>query len=55
LLAYKYYIKLFEKIEQVPVEKMKEARIRVPDLQKILLLVQTLFQQRVLTTLSTVD
>ncbi len=55
LLAYKYYIKLFEQIEQVPVEKMKEARIRVPDLQKILLLVQTLFQQRLLTTLSTVD
>ncbi|MBK8658452.1 MAG: phytoene/squalene synthase family protein [Bacteroidetes bacterium] len=54
LLAYKYYIKLFEKIEQVPVEKMKEARIRVPDIQKIVLLVQTLFQQRVSTSLSIV-
>lgn len=54
LLAYKYYIKLFERIEQVPVEKMKEARIRVPDIQKIVLLVQTLFQQRVSTSLSIV-
>lgn len=54
LLAYKYYIKLFEKIEQVPVEKMKEARIRVPDIQKIVLLVQTLFQQRVSTSFSIV-
>jgi len=52
LLAYKYYIKLFEKIRQVPVHKIKEARIRVPDFQKITLLIQTLFQQQVYTTLS---
>jgi phytoene/squalene synthetase len=52
LLAYKYYIKLFEKIQQVPVHKIKEARIRVPDFEKATLLVQTLFQQQVSTTLS---
>jgi len=45
LLAYKYYIKLFEKIRQVPVHKIKEARIRVPDFQKISMLLETLVIQ----------
>lgn len=55
LLAYKYYIKLFDKIKQVPVEKIKEARIRVPDIQKVSLLLQTLLQQQVSTTMSLVQ
>jgi phytoene/squalene synthetase len=55
LLAYKYYIKLFEKIKRVPVHKMKEARIRVPDFQKLTLLAQTLLQQQVSSTLSLIN
>lgn len=47
LLAYKYYLKLFEKIKQVPVHQIKEARIRVPDFEKLIMLVQTLLQHRV--------
>lgn len=47
LLAYKYYLKLFEKIKQVPVHQIKEARIRVPDFEKLIMLVQTLLQHQV--------
>ena len=35
LLAYEYYIRLFEKIKQVPVERLKSERIRVPDWEKL--------------------
>jgi phytoene/squalene synthetase len=52
LLAYKYYIKLFEKIKQVPVHKIKETRIRVPDFQKVSILLETLLNQRMATALS---
>ncbi|MCW5906588.1 MAG: phytoene/squalene synthase family protein [Chitinophagales bacterium] len=55
LLAYKYYIKLFEKIKQVPVHKIKEARIRVPDFQKISILLETLLNQHMATTLSALN
>ncbi len=37
LLAYEYYIRLFEKIKLVPVERLKSERIRVPDLEKLLI------------------
>jgi len=37
LLAYEYYIRLFEKIKQVPVERLKSERIRVPDWEKLLI------------------
>lgn len=36
-LAYEYYIRLFEKIKQVPVERLKSERIRVPDWEKLLI------------------
>lgn len=45
LLAYKYYLKLFKQIRHLPVSKIKEARIRVPDFQKITMLFETLLQQ----------
>lgn len=54
LLAYKYYVKLFEKIKQVPVHKIKEARIRVPDFQKLSILAETLFTQRIAATFSAI-
>jgi phytoene/squalene synthetase len=41
LLAYKYYIGLFKKIKRVPVSRIKEARIRVSDFKKIVLLAET--------------
>lgn len=44
LLAYKYYVQLFEQIRKVPVSKIKEARIRVPDVQKIFILFATVSQ-----------
>jgi phytoene/squalene synthetase len=37
LLAYEYYIRLFEKIKLVPVERLKSERIRVPDWEKLLI------------------
>jgi phytoene synthase len=37
LLAYEYYIRLFEKIKQVPVARLKSERIRVPDWEKLLI------------------
>lgn len=47
LLAYKYYLKLFDKIKKVPVSRIKEARIRVPDLEKLAILAQTMVSLRV--------
>ena len=46
LLAYKYYLVLFNRIKRVPVSRMKESRIRVPDFHKILMLVETYLQQQ---------
>jgi phytoene/squalene synthetase len=37
LLAFEYYIRLFEKIKQVPVARLKSERIRVPDWEKLLI------------------
>ncbi len=39
--AYIYYKQLLKKIEHLPSSKIKESRIRVPDLQKIFLLLRT--------------
>lgn len=41
-LAYVYYLRLFRKIKQVPSSKIIQERVRVPDYQKIALLLRTL-------------
>ena len=46
LLAYKYYIHLFNRIKKVPVSEIKESRVRVPDLEKMFILFGTLIQQQ---------
>lgn len=48
-LAYKYYLRLFDKIKNCPASKIKQERIRVPDFQKIILLAQTYCQFRLNT------
>jgi 15-cis-phytoene synthase len=48
-LAYKYYLRLFDKIKAVSASKIQNERIRVPDFQKITLLAQTYFQARMNT------
>jgi phytoene/squalene synthetase len=40
-LAYRYYLRLFDKIKALPPSRIREARVRVPDAQKLLLLAQT--------------
>lgn len=40
-LAYRYYLRLFDKIKALPPSRIREARVRVPDVQKLLLLAQT--------------
>ena len=45
-LAYRYYIKLFRKIRNCPASRIKEERIRIPDLRKMGILLQTYFQHR---------
>ncbi|MCS6934136.1 MAG: phytoene/squalene synthase family protein [Chitinophagales bacterium] len=47
LLAYRYYLRLFERIKRVPVNRMMEERIRVPDYEKLTLLAGTMVQQQV--------
>ncbi|MDX1908580.1 MAG: phytoene/squalene synthase family protein [Bacteroidia bacterium] len=44
LLAYKYYLELFHKISKLPPSRILEERIRVPDNQKLAILVSTYFQ-----------
>jgi len=44
--AYKYYTKLLQKLKSTPSEKIKEARIRVPDYQKFGLLANSYFTYR---------
>ena len=45
-LAYKYYLKLFRKIKNCPSSKIKEKRIRIPNVRKLSILLGTYFQQR---------
>ncbi|NNC95570.1 MAG: phytoene/squalene synthase family protein [Chitinophagales bacterium] len=40
-LAYKYYLKLFNKIKKTPASTIQEARIRVPNQQKLWILLRT--------------
>lgn len=46
LLAYKYYLRLFEQICKTPVSTIKEARIRVPDFEKITILAATVINRQ---------
>lgn len=45
-LAYIYYLNLFKKIKNCSAEKIAEQRIRIPDNQKLALLVSTYFRAR---------
>jgi phytoene synthase len=45
-LAYVYYLQLFRKIRQTPVEKIMESRIRVPNLSKMGLMFQSIVQHQ---------
>ncbi|PIQ47698.1 MAG: phytoene synthase [Cytophagales bacterium CG12_big_fil_rev_8_21_14_0_65_40_12] len=40
-LAYKYYLKLFSKIKNLPASKIKQERIRIPDTRKMVILCTT--------------
>ncbi len=42
-IAYTYYLKLLKKIKHTPAEKLVKTRIRVPDVQKMMLLVKAVF------------
>ncbi|WP_293298068.1 phytoene/squalene synthase family protein [Pedobacter sp. UBA4863] len=42
-LAYIYYKSLFKKIQEIPAKQIMEKRARVPDFQKVLLMVNALF------------
>lgn len=46
LLAYRYYLRLFRKIGQLPPARILQERIRVPDNQKLAIWVKTYFQQQ---------
>ncbi|GAA4381947.1 phytoene/squalene synthase family protein [Hymenobacter koreensis] len=48
-LAYVYYLKLFDKIRQLPAARILEGRVRVPDNTKLLLLVGSYFRYRLRT------
>ena len=43
-VAYIYYLQLFKKIKELPASRISEERIRVPNFQKISLLVQSYFR-----------
>jgi phytoene/squalene synthetase len=45
LLAFEYYIRLFEKIKALPAARIKEERIRVPDWEKFYIYVRLLFRK----------
>jgi len=45
-IAYKYYLKLLDKLEETPSIKIKTTRIRVPDYQKINLLLYLYFKHK---------
>ena len=46
-LAYVYYLKLFKKIKKTPTQTILHQRIRIPDTNKIVLLLKTYIQLRV--------
>ncbi|KYG77581.1 phytoene synthase [Roseivirga spongicola] len=48
-LAYKYYLKLFNKIKKCPPSRIKEERIRIPDARKFGILVGIYFKHRIHT------
>jgi phytoene/squalene synthetase len=45
LLAFEYYIRLFEKIKALPAARIKEERIRVPDWEKFYIYLRLLFRK----------
>lgn len=45
-LAYKYYLRLFDKIKNCPASRIQNERIRVPDYQKMTLLASTYFKMQ---------
>lgn len=45
-LAYVYYLQLFRKIKQTPVEKIMESRIRIPNVSKVGLMFQSIVQHK---------
>ena len=45
LLAFEYYIRLFEKIKALPAARIKEERIRVPDWEKFYIYVKLLLRK----------
>ncbi|MFC5535989.1 phytoene/squalene synthase family protein [Rhodocytophaga aerolata] len=45
-LAYMYYVSLFNKIKSLPASKVLQERIRVPDNQKLAILIQTYFKHK---------
>jgi 15-cis-phytoene synthase len=45
-LAYKYYLSLFNKIKQTPAQKILQQRIRIPDGQKISLMMSSYLQYK---------
>lgn len=45
-LAYKYYLRLFDKIKNCPASRIQNERIRVPDFQKMTMLATTYFKLR---------
>lgn len=45
-LAYMYYVSLFNKIKSLPASKVLQERIRVPDNEKLAILVQTYFKHK---------
>lgn len=45
--AYRYYVKLLERIEKEPVQTIKTARLRVPDSEKIGLLISSYFRFKI--------
>ncbi len=46
-LAYRYYLRLFDKIKALPPSRIRQARIRVPDFQKLSLLARIYVLHRV--------
>ena len=47
LLAYKYYVGLFNRIRKISVSRIKHVRIRVPDFYKLFMLLETYIQRHV--------
>ena len=45
-LAYVYYLQLFMKIKQTPVEKIMESRIRIPNISKLGLMFKSIIQHQ---------